>query len=76
MKVSVVIPTYNREDKIERAINSVLRQTYQNFELIVVDDGSTDQTREIIKQYGDKVRYFYQDNSGVSTGEIKEFMSP
>jgi len=64
-KVSVVIPTYNYGKYIEKAIDSVLAQTYKDFEIIVVDDGSTDNTREIIEtKYEDKVRYFYQENKG------------
>ena len=52
--VSVIIPTYNREATIKRAINSVLGQTYKEVELIIVDDGSTDNTVEIIHSYRDK----------------------
>ena len=66
-RVSVVIPTYNREKFLRDAIDSVLRQTFTDFEIIVVDDGSTDNTREIIKEYKDpRVKYMYQENSGVS----------
>ncbi|MGH7963598.1 MAG: glycosyltransferase family 2 protein [Candidatus Binatia bacterium] len=63
--VSVIIPTYNRRDVIREAIASVLAQTYQDFELIVVDDGSEDGTAEAVcKVVG--VRYLYQSNRGVS----------
>lgn len=65
-KVSVVIPTYNRADYVNCAIDSVLNQTYSNVEVIVVDDGSTDQTKKILQPYMSNIRYLYQDNSGVS----------
>jgi len=70
--VSVIMPTYNRRDVIGRAIDSVLDQTFRNFELIIVDDGSTDGTQSlIIKDYGEhlksgKIKYFLQKNCGVS----------
>jgi glycosyltransferase involved in cell wall biosynthesis len=60
--VSVIIPTYNRSSWLIDAIDSVLNQTFQDFELIVVDDGSTDETREIMVEYGDRIHYFYQSN--------------
>ncbi|MHC4386164.1 MAG: glycosyltransferase family 2 protein, partial [Planctomycetota bacterium] len=66
MKISVVIPAYNIEDYIERAIDSVLAQTRQPEEIIVVDDGSTDATAQKIKAYGDQVRYIHQANKGLS----------
>jgi len=66
-KISVIIPTYNRENSLERAIESVLTQTYHNFELIIIDDGSTDNTSRIIKKYKKKIPYFYQLHSGVSS---------
>ncbi len=63
--VSVIIPTYNRSNYLPEAIESVLNQTYRNFEIIVVDDGSTDCTRDVVKRYEEKVRYVYQKNSGL-----------
>jgi glycosyltransferase involved in cell wall biosynthesis len=65
-KVSVIIPTYNCAKFIKRAIDSALSQTYQNIEIIVVDDGSTDNTGRIIEGYGSRIKYFYQDNSGLA----------
>ena len=65
-KVSVIVPTYNRADRLERALNSIVSQTYQDFELIVVDDGSTDKTYQLMKSFP-KAQYFYiKKNSGVS----------
>jgi len=64
--VSVIIPTYNRAGTIARAIDSVLAQDYLNFELIVVDDGSTDTTSDTLGTYGDKIRIIRQENRGVS----------
>ena len=64
--VSIIIPTFNRKKRIETAIVSVLNQTYKNFELIIVDDGSRDETEKVIKQYGNHLLYFFQTNQGVS----------
>jgi glycosyltransferase involved in cell wall biosynthesis len=66
INISAVIPTYNRENTIARAIDSVLSQEFPVSEIIVVDDGSKDDTRKIIELYGEKVRYIYQDNAGVA----------
>ncbi len=63
LKFSVVIPAYNREAHIANAINSVLAQKYENFEVIIVDDGSTDKTAEVVKSFTDpRVKYFFQEN--------------
>jgi glycosyltransferase involved in cell wall biosynthesis len=65
--VSVVIPAYNAEQYICEAIDSALAQTYPSLEVLVVDDGSTDGTRERVRAYGDRVRYIWQDNSGLAS---------
>lgn len=61
---SVIIPSYNRSHTVGRAIQSVLDQTYSNFEILVVDDGSTDNTSEILSHYA-TVKYIFQSNKGV-----------
>ncbi|MBN2541393.1 glycosyltransferase [bacterium] len=65
-EVSVIIPTYNRCVFIEKAVDSVLNQTYPNIKLIVIDDGSTDSTGKLLSKYGDKIIYIYQQHQGVS----------
>jgi glycosyltransferase involved in cell wall biosynthesis len=65
--VSIVIPVYNGSNYMRCAIDSALGQDYDNIEVIVVNDGSTDDTDEIAKSYGDKIRYFAKENGGVST---------
>lgn len=66
MQISAVIPTYNREKLLPKAIDSVLQQTVEVAEIIVIDDGSTDHTKSLIKQKYPQVKYIYQSNSGVS----------
>ncbi len=66
-KVSVIIPTYNRLPMVQEAVESVLAQDFEDFELIVVDDGSTDGTAEVIRKYGGRVRLIeHAHNRGVS----------
>ena len=65
--VSVVIPVYNSENYLEECLNSVLGQTYENIEIIVVDDGSTDSTPNILKKYSDRVNVISQENHGLSS---------
>ena len=83
--ISVIIPLYNKARYIERAIFSVLKQTYQDYEIIIVDDGSTDGSADIVKSINDeRIRYVWQENSGpgaarnkgiaLSLGEIIAFL--
>lgn len=66
-RVSVLIPTYNRADYLLEAIGSVLHQTFSDLEVVVVDDGSTDDTAQLVKAIADdRVRYLYQSNHGVA----------
>lgn len=63
--ISVIVPTYNRADLISETIESILNQTYKNFELIIVDDGSTDNTEEVIRKFKDsRIKYIKTDNWG------------
>lgn len=70
MKVSVIVPVYNTAPFVEESILSVQRQTLQDLEMILVDDGSTDNSKQIIlrcMQNGNRIQYHYQDNSGAGT---------
>jgi glycosyltransferase involved in cell wall biosynthesis len=71
MKISVVIPTYNRGYIISRAVNSVLNQTFLPYEIIVVDDGSIDNTKQVLTAYLPKIKYVLQENQGVSVARNK-----
>ncbi|MGV8048739.1 MAG: glycosyltransferase family 2 protein [Anaerolineaceae bacterium] len=83
-KISVIIPSYNCSDFITEALDSVFSQTYPLHEVIVVDDGSTDKTDEVIKKYSDRISYIKQDNGGpakarntalkLATGEFLTFL--
>ena len=65
--ISVIMPAYNAEKYIGQAVESVLNQTYQDFELIIVDDGSTDNTKNILPGINPKIRYFPIPHSGIVT---------
>ena len=65
-KISVIIPTYNRGQYITQALESVLNQTFHDYEIIVIDDGSTDNTQEILKKFEGKIISLRQDNQGIS----------
>jgi glycosyltransferase involved in cell wall biosynthesis len=66
--VSVIIPTYNRSKLVRQTINSVLAQNYKDFEILVIDDGSTDNTKQTIAEIkDDRTKYFYKNNGGVSS---------
>ena len=68
MKFSVIIPAYNAEKTIARSINSVISQTFDEFELIIVDDGSRDKTKDIVAQFSDdRIKYIFRPNQGVSS---------
>ncbi|MBI5761260.1 MAG: glycosyltransferase [Planctomycetales bacterium] len=64
--VSVIIPTFNRAVLVTRAVESVLGQTLPADEVIVIDDGSTDDTRDVLTRFGNRIRYVFQENQGVS----------
>ncbi len=64
--ITVIIPTYNRAGRLKFAMKSVLNQTYTNFELIIVDDGSKDNTKEVIETFNDnRIKYIWQEHSGL-----------
>lgn len=73
--ISIIIPTFNRIKVLFNAIDSVLGQTYQDFELIIVDDGSTDNTYCALKNYHPKIKYLKQENTGVSNARNLGIMS-
>lgn len=67
MHISIIIPTFNRAKTLERAIESVVNQTHADWELFIIDDGSTDETKEVVKSFSDsRIKYRYQENGGVS----------
>ena len=74
MKFSIVLPTFNREHFIDFAIKSVITQTYKDWELIIIDDGSTDETKDVIEKFikkDNRIRYIYQKNKERSAARNK-----
>lgn len=72
--ISVIIPAYNYAHFLPQAINSIVQQTYTNWECIIVDDGSTDDTRKVAEQFADadnRIKYYYQTNAGLSASRNK-----
>lgn len=65
-RVSVIIPTYNHAQFVVQAVESALAQTYADLEVIIVDDGSTDDTQAVLARYGAEINYIYQENQGLS----------
>jgi len=65
-KISIVIPVYNKEKYIIECMESVLSQTYKDYEIVVINDGSTDNTENLLQFYKSVIRYFYQENKGVA----------
>lgn len=63
-RISVVVPTFNRANYLPECLDSIFAQTYPPFEVIVVDDESTDETEDVVRRYGSRVRYIYQRNAG------------
>ena len=74
-QVSVIIPVYNRAKLVTRAIDSVLKQTRPPLEIIVVDDGSTDETPDVLRQYGSKIKIIRQAHGGVSAARNRGIRS-
>lgn len=62
--VSIIIPAYNAQEFLSETLESILKQSYENIEIILIDDGSTDETSQIVSRYKDRVKYFFQNNSG------------
>jgi len=70
-KVSICVPTYNRKDYLKETLESILAQTYKDYEIVIVDDGSTDGTEDMIKELGVPITYHWQENSGDAAARNK-----
>ena len=73
-KISIIVPVYNQEKYLSKCLDNILEQTYKNFELICVDDGSTDNSQNILKKYeklDGRVEVLYQKNSGAAVARNK-----
>ena len=70
-KVSICVPTYNRKDYLKETLDSILAQTYKDYEIVIVDDGSTDGTEDMVKQLGVPVTYHWQENGGDAAARNK-----
>ena len=69
-EISIIIPFYNGEKYIEKCLNSLINQTYKNIKIYCIDDGSTDNSKGIIKKFmktDNRINYFYKENGGVSS---------
>lgn len=72
MKFSIIVPVYNVEKYLKKCLDSILNQSYDNFEVIIINDGSTDSSEEIIKSYNDsRIKYYKQENKGLSIARNK-----
>jgi glycosyltransferase involved in cell wall biosynthesis len=70
LQISIIIPTYNRAHFLSYAIQSVINQTYQNWELLIIDDGSTDNTKKVVEEFikkDSRIKYFYKEHGGVGS---------
>ena len=77
MLISVIIPIYNAEKYLEECINSVINQTYENLELLLIDDGSTDNTKDLVQGWIEEgivpIEYYYKENGGMHTGHTEAY---